>query len=153
MALHPRFIIIHHSATADGRTFSWGAIRRYHTQERGWNDIGYHVGVELVGDSYETLVGRMLDVEGAHCKELGMNSLGIGVCLVGSYDEAAPPETALSKLREVVRWLMRAYDIPPRNVLGHREAGLRAGYDWRAGQYKSCPGKLFDMEEFRASLL
>jgi hypothetical protein len=152
MSLRPRFIIIHHSATLDGRTFSWAAIRRYHIQERGWNDIGYHVGVELVNDGYEATLGRMLDVEGAHCKELGMNQLGIGVCLVGNFDAVSPPEEGLKKLREVVRWLMRLYDIPPRNILGHREAGLRAGFDWEKSQYKSCPGKLFDMDAFRQSL-
>lgn len=156
MGLRPRFIIIHHSATADGKTFSWGAIRRYHMQPppegRGWVNVGYHVGVELVGDHYETLFGRMLDEEGAHCKEGGMNQLGIGVCLVGNFDAEAPGEQALAKLREVVRYLMRAHDIPPRNVLGHREIGLRAGFDWTKGQYKSCPGKMFDMEEFRESL-
>jgi hypothetical protein len=152
MSLHPRFIIIHHSATADGRTFSWSAIRRYHTQTKGWNDIGYHVGVELVNDGYEVMLGRMLDQEGAHCKEMGMNTNGIGVCLVGNYDDILPSEGGLAKLREVVRWLMSTYDIPSRNVLGHREIGLRAGYDWTKNQYKSCPGELFSMEQFRESL-
>jgi hypothetical protein len=156
MANRPRFIIIHHSATRDGETFSWGAIRRYHTapppQGRGWVDVGYHVGVEQVGDTFEAMFGRMLDEEGAHTKELAMNTLGLGVCLVGNFEEAAPSDAALAKLREVVRWLMRAYEIPPRNVLGHREIGMRAGFDWQHGQYKSCPGKMFDMQEFRDSL-
>lgn len=81
-----------------------------------------------------------------------MNQLGFGVCLVGNFDEEVPPEAALVKLREVVRYLMRAHEIPPRNVLGHREIGLRAGFDWTKGQYKSCPGRMFSLEEFRASL-
>jgi hypothetical protein len=152
MALRPRFIIIHHSATADGRTFSWDAIRQYHIKERGWVDVGYHVGVELIGERYEALFGRMLDEEGAHCKEGGMNQLGIGVCLVGNFDADPPGEAALEKLRDIVRWLMRQFEIPARNVLGHREIGMRAGYDWQKGQYKSCPGGQFNMEEFRAGL-
>lgn len=152
MTMRPQFIIIHHSATRDGRTFSWGAIRNYHIQEKNWVDIGYHAGVELVGDQYETVFGRMLDEEGAHCKEFGMNWLGFGVCLVGNYDEAPPPEPALTKLRDLVRWLMRAYDIPARNVMGHREVGLKAGFDWQNGQYKSCPGALFDLDAFRDNL-
>ncbi len=154
--LRPRFIIIHHSATKDSRTFSWDDIRRYHTTPppggRGWTDIGYHFGVEQIDDGYEIMIGRMPDEEGAHTKELAMNQLGFGVCLVGNFDEQPPPDPALAKLRDVVRWLMRAYDIPARNVLGHREVGMRAGFDWQQGQYKSCPGKLFNMEDFRASL-
>lgn len=150
--LRPRFIVIHHSATRDGRSFSWDAIRQYHIKEKGWVDIGYHFGVEQIDDSYEIMIGRMPDEEGAHTKELAMNSLGFGVCLVGDYDAEVPPDPALAKLRDVVRWLMRSYDIPARNVLGHREIGMRAGFDWTKGQYKSCPGKLFNMEQFRESL-
>lgn len=150
--MKPRFIVIHHSATADGSTFSWGAIRRYHVKERGWDDIGYHFGVELVWDRYEIMLGRMPDESGAHCKEMGMNSMAIGVCLVGNFDTTPPSDDALAKLREIVRWIMREYDIPSRNVLGHREVGLRAGYNWTKGQYKSCPGSQFDLTEFRDSL-
>jgi N-acetylmuramoyl-L-alanine amidase len=150
--LRPRFIIIHHSATKDGATFSWSAIREYHVHTKEWVDIGYHFGVEQVGDGYEVMLGRMPDEEGAHTKELAMNQLGFGVCLVGNFDTEAPADAALVKLRDVVRWLMRAYEIPTRNILGHREIGLRAGFDWEKGQYKSCPGKLFSMEDFRASL-
>ena len=56
----PRRIIIHHSATKDGRTFSWSAIRRYHVHTLGWTDIGYHAGIELIGDDFECLFGRAL---------------------------------------------------------------------------------------------
>ena len=45
-----KYIIIHHSATADGRTHEWKGIDRYHTVEKGYDDIGYHFGLERVGD-------------------------------------------------------------------------------------------------------
>jgi hypothetical protein len=53
----PNKIILHHSATADGPTVSWGAIRRFHVVECAWGAIGYHYGIELVGDYYEVLIG------------------------------------------------------------------------------------------------
>ena len=149
---NPRYIIMHHSLTADGTTVSWGAIRDYHIKERGWNDIGYHFGIELVGDTYEVLVGRMPDVVGAHTKELGMYSSSIGICMVGNFDLAPPNANQLGLARQLVKWCMRNWSISAHSVLAHREVGVMAGFDWRKGQYKSCCGAMFDMDAFRASV-
>ena len=148
----PEYIVIHHSLTADSGTVSWGAIRRYHVQELGWKEIGYQAGVELVGDAYEILLGRLSDGPGAHAKEAGMNERSFGVCLIGNFDEAPPPEPQWEKALQLVRWLQRLFGIPAANVIGHREVGLLAGLDWTKGEYKSCPGRLFSMAEFRGAL-
>lgn len=142
------YIVIHHSLTADGKTVNWQAIRRYHVIERGWDDIGYHYGIEKVGDTYEILLGRLPDQHGAHCKELGMNTFGYGICLVGNFDEAPPPAEQVDIAVGLVRYLMRQDAISVDHVLGHGEVQKLAGYD----QVKSCPGKLFDMNKFRSYL-
>lgn len=139
--MKPTNIIIHCSATKDSGTVSWGAIRDYH-KNKGWSDIGYHFGVELVGDEYEILAGRMADKQGAHCRAGGMNNRSIGVCCVGDYDNENPPEEMIKKCLVLTRYLMRTYGIKSDRVLGHRELEPA----------KTCPGAKFDMELFRAML-
>jgi len=148
-------IVLHHSLTKDSKTVSWGAIRRYHTNPEGpykFRDIGYHYGIELVGDYYEILWGRAPDETGAHCRNARMNHIGIGICVVGNYDEIEPPQGAMDKLDYLVKHLMSQYEIPWSNVIGHRDAGLMDGKDWEKGEFKSCPGVKFPLNEFRKSL-
>jgi hypothetical protein len=132
-------IIIHHSLTADGQTVSWGAIERYH-RGLGWVDIGYHAGVELIGDTFYALYGRPEYQFAAACKEERMNQVGLHVCCVGNYDLVSPPDELLSTLavRIIVPWLYR-YDIPLERIMGHRDFAA----------YKSCPGTQFNLDKLR----
>lgn len=138
----PDSIVIHHSLTEDSKTVSWGAIRRYHVVDLGWRDIGYHYGIELIGDYYEVLLGRMVNIPGAHCKQEGMNARSIGICLVGNFDNAPPPLQQYTKALELVRTLMQTFNIPVGRVYGHNQFA----------SYKTCPGKMFNMNEFREDL-
>jgi N-acetyl-anhydromuramyl-L-alanine amidase AmpD len=146
------YVVIHHSLTEDSGTVSWDNIRDYHTNTLGWSDIGYHFGIEQVDNSVEILMGRMLYKSGAHAKEANMNNIGIGICVVGNYDEVEPNPTIMLKLRELVQWLQMEYGIPKYKVIGHRDVGLMVGKDWTKGEYKSCPGKLFSMIQFKEDL-
>lgn len=146
-------IVIHHSATADSSVLSnVGAIRDYHVNTNKWRDIGYHFILDRMGPAgrVEVVIGRLADEEGAHTLELGMNRVGLGICCVGNYDAVTPPEDLLAALRRLCRFLMGAHGIPAENVIGHREAQAAGGVPV-AGR-KSCPGRLFDMDAFRASL-
>lgn len=135
----PDSIVMHHSLTKDGETVSWGAIRRYHVEEQGWADIGYQYGIELVGNYYEVLLGRMVNTPGAHCKENGMNSRSIGICMVGNFDVTLPPVPQYNKAVQLVCSLMDVFNIPASRVYGHNQFAT----------YKSCPGKKFNMQAFR----
>lgn len=140
--MQPTNIIIHCSATKDSQSVSWGAIRDYHTKVNGWSAIGYHYGIELVGDEYEIFLGRMPDQNGAHCRAGTMNDRSIGICCVGDYDNEKPPAELVDKCLELVRFLIRHYGISKYRVLGHRELDPA----------KTCPGARFDMDLFRAAI-
>lgn len=133
-------IMVHHSLTRDGTTVSWGAIRRYHVEQRGWRAIGYHYGVELVGDYYEALLGRSELERAAACPQGQMNLRALHVCCVGNFDLEPPPRAQLESLVElVIKPAMAEYGIPPEHIVGHRDFNPA----------KSCPGRLFDLEVVR----
>ena len=164
--MRPEAIVLHHSATKDGTTVSWEAIRRYHTSyklagniidpaqvhalvaagmpvEKPWSDIGYHFGIELIGDRYQILTGRMMTVTGAHCTQQQMNRRALGICFVGNFDLAPVPVEQLALGMRLVRSLMDLLNIGLGGVYGHRELAT----------YKSCPGRLFDLKQFRTDLM
>lgn len=70
-------IIIHCSATKEGRNFTVADIDRWH-RERGMRCIGYHFVIYRDGSIH---VGRAIEEVGAHCK--GHNSISIGICYIG----------------------------------------------------------------------
>jgi hypothetical protein len=157
-------VVIHHSFTGDSTLPDAVAIRNFHTSYRQggdiiteaqyfekrdagesglvrpWKDIGYHWVLERLSDNRPWFIkGRSMMMPGAHCKENGMNRRAIGVCAVGNFDLAPPPEDLFERLADEVAWLCRMYRIPIENIHGHRDFA----------SYKSCPGEKFDMEYFR----
>ena len=133
--MKPDTIILHHSFTKDGVTVNWQAIRRYHMETLGWKEVGYHLGVELVGERYEVLMGRMLNEQGAHCKQEGMNGRSLGICIIGNFDEAPPPEDQWFLTVCLVRALCDTCGISKNRIFGHS----------KFAPYKSCPGAYFDV--------
>lgn len=82
-------IIVHCSATPEGKDYSVDTIRKWHLQ-RGFSDIGYHYIIYRDGSIH---IGRDESVIGAHCK--GHNSNSIGVCYIGGVaaDGKTPKDT------------------------------------------------------------
>lgn len=141
--MNPEYIILHHSLTEDGQTVNWQAICKYHIETNGWNDVGYHYGLERIGDKYEILKGRMDNETGAHC--LGFNDKSIGICLIGNYDITPPSMEQYALLAKLVHSLMGIYGIKNDKIIGHFESyGL---LDKPIA--KTCPGSRFSMNEFR----
>ncbi len=83
-------IIVHCTATPEGRDVSIDEVRRWHVDGRGWRDIGYHFLIQRDGTIEE---GRPIEQTGAHVK--GENWDSIGVAYVGgmtSYGEQSEPK-------------------------------------------------------------
>ena len=111
-------IIIHCSATPEGKPFTVADIDRWH-RDRGWQGIGYHYVIYLDGSIHE---GRSEEIIGAHCS--GQNAQSIGICYIGGLDasgKAKDTRTPAQKkaLHELVSDLKTRY--PEATVHGHNE--------------------------------
>lgn len=133
-------IILHCSATPEGKHFTVEDIRRWHTNPvnkggRGWSDIGYHYVVYLDGTVH---VGRPEEKTGAHCA--GHNRCSIGVCYIGGCaaegKRAKDTRTPAQKLalRRLVADLQRKY--PGALVFCHHHFN----------PHKACPS--FTIDQF-----
>ena len=71
---HINEIIIHCSATPEGRDYTVADIDRWH-KARGWRGIGYHYVIYRDGSVH---AGRPVEQIGAHCT--GHNANSIGIC-------------------------------------------------------------------------
>lgn len=86
-------IIVHCTATPEGRDYSVDDIREDHKRQ-GWSDIGYHVVIYRDGTIAD---GRDMDLIGAHCSKGGHNTHSIGVCYVGGLENR--PGVPYAKLK------------------------------------------------------
>ena len=117
-------IIIHCSATPEGRDVKIDTIRQWHL-DKGWNDIGYHYVIELDG---QIQAGRPVELLGAHC--LGQNKFSIGICYIGGMNKAMtkPKDTRTEEqkgsLISLIADLRKKY--PALTIHGHNEYSAKA---------------------------
>lgn len=109
-------IILHCSATEEGKDFRAVDVKKWHLQ-RGFSDIGYHYIIDING-MIES--GRDLSVIGAHCK--GYNSDSIGICYIGGLDRLKKPKDTRTEyqklsLRNLIKELRVTFGNIP--VYGH----------------------------------
>ena len=132
----PNKIIIHCSATQEGKNFKAKDIDQWHRQ-RGFKKIGYHYVIDLDGTVEN---GRDETENGAHT--VGHNTSSIGICYIGGLakDGKTPKDTRTEEQKiamyKLVDKLMKKYNIPLEKVYGH--------YNFAN---KACPS--FKMEIFR----
>jgi hypothetical protein len=149
-------IILHHSATPDGKLNDWAAIKLWHTGKIGsadikspdfnpyiakpMQDVGYNYGLEYENGILLTKIGRPLTMVGAHT--LGQNTIAIGICIVGNFDKIEPTHEQYMAVAVLCSTLTRLWGIPKDEIHGHNEYAL-----------KTCPGRLFDIEKVKELLI
>ncbi len=137
---------IHHTVNANDYTPAQvpaliRGIYAYHTQSRGWRDIGYNYLVDRWGRIWEGRWGGVnRAVVGAHT--LGYNEVSFAMSAIGNYDVAQPPWAVLNAYARLFAWKLSLYNIradAPKvwvknrylhAINGHRDVGQTA-----------CPGR------------
>jgi len=141
-------VALHHSLTTDGVTLTKDDITVDHMGLVPWSrwlahpmDLdGYHAYCELVDRYYEIIVGRPETWVGGHCPQGDMNDKSFGLCFIGNFDLAPPPDLQLLvAIRRIIVPVMYRYDLSIDAVKGHA---------YYANDGRTCPGKLFPWDRF-----
>ena len=122
-------IIIHCSATPEGKSLSAEACRQDHIRHRGFRDIGYHFYITRDGEVH---ICRPVHQIGAHAT--GWNDKSIGICYEGGLDENGVPADTRTyaqkcSLLDLLRQLKT--DYPNARISGHRQLS--------SSIHKACP--------------
>lgn len=142
-----KYLVIHCTATPDGREVSAADIRRWHTSPvsqggRGWKQVGYTDLVHLDG-KVERLVGNNEDAN-VDAWEVtngaaGYNSVSRHIVYAGGCDrQMQPKDTRTAAQKEALASYVRDFHrrFPNVRIVGHRE--LNSG--------KACPS--FDVQKW-----
>ena len=133
-----KYIVLHHSANPKG---GYDSIDHEHRKRLGWNGCGYHF---VIGNGSETPDGQVEVAQrwinqkhGVHCRDgktADVNEYGIGICLVGDFENAPPTEKQIAATRALVAYLGDRYKIAADHTETHSHL---------ASSPTSCPGKMF----------
>ena len=146
VAMRPwKAIVIHHS---DSRRDTTASIDRWH-RKRGWDGIGYHFvignGVEMRDGQVDPTFRWARQREGAHAGasvlSKPLNEAGIGIVLIGKFNEDEPGDWQMERLVELCCVLIRHLPgLTPDRIIGHRDV---------PGKDTDCPGSHLDVEHLR----
>lgn len=119
-------IIIHCTATPEGKDATVEQIRQEHIKNRGFSDIGYHYVIYRNGHVVD---GRDVDKIGAHCTN--HNAHSIGIAYVGGVENKAGVPYAKQKPKDTRTLAQKAallsllVDLrklyPHAAIIGHRD--------------------------------
>jgi len=136
------YIVLHHTATSSGSVEN---IHEAHLA-RGWDGVGYHF---VIGNGNGMDDGEIQptfrwreQMHGAHAKSPGneYNEHGIGICLVGNFEETEPSAAQMASVKRLVATLKAEYQLSDGQVVAHRDVKATA-----------CPGKNFPIGEIGRS--
>lgn len=136
------YLVLHHTGTDSGDVETIDASHRSRRDSLGnpWLGIGYHFlignGSGMEDGAVEATFRWRQQIHGAHAGSTVHNANGIGICLVGNFQEHPPTSRQLRAVTKLVAALTARYKIPARLVIGHD-----------AVKPTECPGSLFPLHE------
>lgn len=139
-------IVIHHTASETGSVES---IHETHTRRKDkagnpWLGIGYHFvignGRGMNDGEIEPTFRWREQMHGAHAGNDEHNQHGIGIVLVGNFENHPPSEAQMAAVKRLVATLKASYGISSSDVIGHGDIKATA-----------CPGKYFPLDEISRS--
>lgn len=137
-----KHIVIHHTASEAGsvEAIHTAHLARKDKNGKKWLGIGYHFvignGSGMADGEIEPTFRWKQQMQGAHAGNDEYNQHGIGVCLVGNFENHKPSVAQLTAIKKLVGVLKREYHIPGNQIVGHRDVKSTA-----------CPGKMFPLTE------
>lgn len=153
-------IFVHHTAGSNSYTKSQapGIIRgylSYHTQSKGWCDLGYNFLVDKYGTIYEGRTGSITKaIVGAHAS--GFNTGTIGISVMGTFTGSAPSTAAQNSVKRIAAWKSNTYGLNPTGKVTLKSGGggtskygagknvsLNVISGHRDTSYTECPGISF----------
>ena len=140
-------IVIHHTAALRGSVESIheAHLKRKDKAGNPWLGIAYHFvignGNGMVDGSIEPTFRWREQLHGAHAGADEYNQHGIGIALVGNFEDGPPSSAQLASVKRLVAALKMEYEIKGDRVVGHSTIKATA-----------CPGKYFPMDEVSRSL-
>ena len=137
-----KYIVLHPTASGHASVASIDAKHRQRRDDRGrpWLGIGYHF---VIGNGNGMRDGQtaatfrwVRQLQGAHAGNRQYNELGIGVVLIGDFEQTSPTARQREAAYRLVQALRRDYQIPAERVVAHRDI-----------RNTKCPGRNFPFEE------
>lgn len=142
-----KYIVLHHTATETGSVESIDAAHKLRKDASGnpWRGIGYHF---LIGNGHGMKDGEVASTfrwkdqsDGAHAGDSRYNTQGIGICLVGNFDDEPPTPAQLQSLRDLMTTLRAECRIGTDGIVRHTDIKATA-----------CPGKQFPWKTLLSSI-
>jgi N-acetyl-anhydromuramyl-L-alanine amidase AmpD len=110
-----------------------------------WLGIGYHFvignGKGMPDGEIEQTFRWRQQIQGAHAGVADYNQLGVGVVLVGNFQNEPPTDAQVVSAKRLIRVLAREYDIDTNQIVGHGDV-----------KATECPGAHFPLSEIRDSV-
>lgn len=133
-----KYIVVHNSATRQGNA---RIFDNYHRNVRRMrNGLAYHFVIgngTSSGDGQIEIGSRWTgQIDGGHVASDHLNSISIGICLVGDFNRDQPTRAQMAALDELIRYLrirVGRVDGGEAEVRGHKDMNPRS-------RPTSCPG-------------